>query len=198
MAYGTFRSVAEVAKKFDISVIQGKPFIKRKKLEIPDLLFSIIEDDLSDATNYVSEYAICDALIRPILSVVARHYTLKIWSHVAYNVDEKKGLIGEPDYLIAPLTKYGEMARPALCIIEAKNDNFDKGWTQVLAEMVASSLLGATTCYGIVSTGRLWQFGKFENDTFITDANFISATDNLQHVFDTVNWVFDETSKTFI
>lgn len=197
MAYGTFRSVAEVAKKFDISVIQGKPFIKRKKLEIPDLLFSVIEDDLSDATNYVSEYAICDALIRPILSVVARNYTLKVWSHVAYNVDEKKGLIGEPDYLIAPLTKYGEMARPALCIIEAKNDNFDKGWTQVLAEMVASSLLGATTCYGIVSTGRLWQFGKFENYTFITDANFISATDNLQHVFDTVNWVFDDISKTY-
>ena len=194
MAYGTFKSVAEVAKKFDITVIQGKQFTQHKKLNVPDLLFSIIEDNLRDATNYVSEHAICDALIHPILSVVARSYSLKIWSHVAYNVDEKKGLVGEPDYLIAPLTKYGEMARPALCIIEAKNDNFDKGWTQALAEMVASSLLGATTCYGIVSTGRLWQFGKFENDIFMTDSNFISATDNLQNVIDTLNWIFDEIS----
>jgi hypothetical protein len=194
MSYGTFKSVGEVAKKFDIKVIQGKVFTKAKSLDVPSLLFSIIKDDLNDATNYVSEYAVCDALIRPILGVVVRDYPLKIWSHVAYNVDEKQGLLGEPDYLIAPLTKYGEMARPALCIIEAKNDNFDKAWTQVLAEMVASSLLGATVCYGIVSTGRLWQFGKFEDKTFITDPNFISATDNLQYVFDTINWIFDEIS----
>jgi hypothetical protein len=48
-------------------------------------------------------------------------------------------LIGEPDYLIAPKTKYGGMAVPPLYIIEAKKERFEKGWAKALAEMVASS-----------------------------------------------------------
>ncbi|WP_171899490.1 hypothetical protein [Candidatus Marithrix sp. Canyon 246] len=41
------------------------------------------------------------------------------------------------------------MAKPSLCVIEAKPDDFEKGWAQAMAEMVASSLLDANICYGI-------------------------------------------------
>lgn len=114
--------------------------------------------------------------------------------NVSYNVDEEQGLVGEPDYLIAPKTKYGAMARPALCVIEAKKDDFDGGWTQAWSEMVASSLLGASVCYGIVTTGAIWQFGKLDGGRFIIDPRHLSATTELQRVFNTVNWVFDEIS----
>ena len=111
-----------------------------------------------------------------------------------YNIDEKKGLVGEPDYLIAPKTKYGAMAKPSLCVIEAKKDDFNQGWAQALSEMVASSLLDAHICYGIVTTGAIWQFGKLDQGIFVIDPRYISATTELQLVFNTINWIFQEIS----
>lgn len=195
MSYGTFRSVADVAIKFDIEVAGGTTFINEKELCVVDALFSMVEENLRDKTNYVSEYAICDAIIRPILDIVAKHYPLKVWSHIPYHIDAEKGLVGEPDYLIAAKTKYGTMERPSLCIIEAKKDNFDEGWTQALAEMVATSLLDDTApCYGVVTTGAIWQFGKLENTVFVVDPNYLSATTELQRIFNILNWVFDDIS----
>jgi hypothetical protein len=61
--------------------------------------------------------------------------------------------------------------------------------------MVAASLQGAETCYSAVTTGRIWQFGKLQNDTFSKDPNQISATRELQLVFDTLNWMFSEINR---
>ncbi len=194
MSYGKFKSVEEVATKFDIEVADRTPFVSEKKLDILDAFLSMVAKNLKDDTNYITEFAVCDAIIRPILGIVAENYTLKVWSHVPYNVDDDKGLVGEPDYLIAPKTKYGAMARPSLCIIEAKRDDFDEGWAQALSEMVASSLLGTSLCYGIVTTGAIWQFGKLERGVFIMDPMYLSATTELQRVFNTINWIFQEIS----
>jgi hypothetical protein len=194
MAYGTFKSVEEVAKKFDIEVSDKVTFIDEKAIKVLEVLLSMIEKNLKNDTNYVSEFAICETIIRPILDIVVENYPLRVWSHISYNVDKEKGLIGEPDYLITPKNKYGGMARPALCVIEAKKDNFDEGWTQALAEMVASSILGATTSYSIVTTGVLWQFGKLDNNIFTRDPKSLSATTDLQRVFNTINWLFNEIS----
>jgi hypothetical protein len=84
------------------------------------------------------------------------------------------------------------MAKPSLCVIEAKRDDFEKGWAQAMAEMVASSLLDAKICYGIVTTGKIWEFGKLENNVFTIDPISISATDNLPKTFNTLNWMFDK------
>jgi len=194
MAYGTFKSVEEVATKFDIEVADRDIFFGQKELIIPEILFSMLEKKLRDKTSYVSEYAICETLIRPILDIIAEAYPLKIWSHVLYDVDKENGLTGEPDYLIAPKNKYGGMKIPSLCVIEAKKENFDDGWTQALAEMVASASLTSNICYGIVTTGNFWQFGKLTNAVFSIDPRSLSATTELQTVFNTINWIFAEIS----
>lgn len=194
MAYGTFKSIEEVATKFDIKVADRDDFFNKKALVVPKILFSMIERNLKDKTSYISEYAICETLIRPILGIIAEDYPLKIWSHILYEVDKEKGLTGEPDYLIAPKNKYGGMATPSFCIIEAKKDNFDEGWAQALAEMVASASLGANICYAIVTTGRSWEFGKLENSIFMLDSRSLSASTELQAVFNAINWIFAEIS----
>ena len=156
MAYSHFKTVEEVAKTFDIEVAKKTAFINQKEIHIVEPLFSIMTESLNDDISFVNEVTICERIISPILNIVSRNYErLNVWSHVSYNIDEKKGLVGEPDYLIAPRTKYGGMAKPSLCVIEAKRDDFDGGWAQALAEMVASSLLEAGICYGVVTTGRL-------------------------------------------
>ncbi len=195
MPYGQFKTIAEVARKFDIAVAARTPFIEEKALVVLPILFSRLENKLKDGTSYLNEFAICESIIRPILDIVAETYPLKVWSHVSYTVDAEQGLVGEPDYLIAPATKYGAMAQPALCVIEAKKDDFENGWTQALAEMVASNLLGAQLCYGIVTTGAIWQFGKLENQVFVIDPRYLSATTELQRVFNSINWLFDSISE---
>ena len=196
MAYGTFKTVAEVARTFDIAAGERESFIGQKEIQVPEYHFSMIAENISDSLSFVNETTICERIISPVLHIVAKNYDkLKVWSHVAYNVDETKGLVGEPDYLIAPRTKYGDMARPSLCVIEAKRDDFAQGWAQALAEMVASSLLGAQVCYAVVTTGKSWEFGKLEQNVFTVDPVAVSAADNLQKTFEMLNWMFKEVSK---
>lgn len=196
MAYGKFKTVEEVARKFEIEVTNKTTFVSQKEIKVLESLFFFVTENINDDISFVNEVAICERIISPILNIVSKNYErLNVWSHVSYNIDETKGLVGEPDYLIASRTKYGGMAKPSLCVIEAKHDDFDEGWTQALAEMVASSLLDATLCYGVVTTGKTWEFGKLEKQVFTIDPISISATDNLQKTFNILNWMFDKVSK---
>ncbi|MCI5130158.1 MAG: hypothetical protein D3904_01255 [Candidatus Electrothrix sp. EH2] len=198
MPYGTFESVAEVARKFDITVSGSVSFVERSAIVIPAHDLGRIEKKLVDELNFINEVTICERIISPILELIAEQYAaLKIWSHVPFNVDQAKGLVGEPDYLVAPKTKYGDMGVPPLSIVEAKKDNFEQGWTQALAEMVAASLQGATTSYGVVTTGNTWAFGKLEQQVFTRDPKKFSATVDLQEIFEVLNWVFHQAESLF-
>lgn len=196
MAYSTFKTVEEVARKFDIEVANKTAFTQQKEFDVQEAVFSLITENINDSISFINEVTICERIISPILNIVSKNYErLDVWSHVPYNVDEENGLVGEPDYLIAPRTKYGGMARPSLCVIEAKRDNFDEGWAQALAEMVASSLSGADICYGVVTTGKNWEFGKLEHDVFTVDPVSVSAADNLRKTLNILNWIFNIISK---
>jgi len=196
MSYGDFKTIDEVVDKFSIQVI-SKPFIERLAIEIEDYPFSKIERKLQDEMSFVNEVTICEDIIKPILDLVAEKYsTLFVWSHVSYNVEPNEGLKGEPDYLIAPKIKYRSMALPPLCVIEAKQEKFDEGWAQALAEMVAASKQGVKVCYASVTTGDVWMFGQLESGQFFTrDTRKISATTDLQWVFDTLNWMFSKANE---
>ncbi|MCI5228120.1 MAG: hypothetical protein D3918_16080 [Candidatus Electrothrix sp. AX2] len=195
MPYGKFESVEQVARLFSVKV--NDAFVAGSKaIELPTPLVQSIRAKLLDSLSFRNEATICNKVITPILNAVAeQNKPLNIWIEEPFYVDQEKGLVGEPDYLIAPATAYGGMALPPLCIIEAKKQDWDAGWAQALAEMVAASLQGAETCYSAVTTGKIWQFGKMESSIFSKDPNQISATRELQLVFDTLNWVFSEVNR---
>jgi hypothetical protein len=190
MSFSQFKSVSEVARKFDIEVVDNF-FVEQKVIKVAELYFSDLQKKLISPRNFINETTICETIIRPILDIVSDHYkTLEIWSHVSYNVDAENGLMGEPDYLIAPRTKYGDMDTPALCVIEAKQEKFDEGWAQALAEMVASSFQGSEVCYSMVTTGKAWEFGCLKQGVFTKDPRQFSAIADLQVLFELLNWLF--------
>ena len=194
MSFSSFKSVSEVARKFEIEVDEHF-FIEQKPLKITEPYFSDLQKKLITSRNFINETTICETIIRPMLDIVSNNYdTLEVWSHVPYNVDVEKGLVGEPDYLIASKTKYGDMDKPALCVIEAKQEKFDEGWAQALAEMVASSLQGSKICYSMVTTGKTWEFGCLKEGVFTKDPRQLSAISELQKVFETLNWLFYQMS----
>ena len=122
--------------------------------------------------------------------MAVHHKQLLVWSRAPFNVDKEQDLAGEPDYLIAPKTKHGIMSVPPLCVMEAKQERWNEGWAQTLAEMYAASIKGAEICYGIVTTGKAWEFGRLENKVFTKDPTQISATEDLKKVLDVLNWLF--------
>ncbi len=192
MPYSSFKSVGEVSQRFDIEV-KTESFAAGKEIKIPELVFSRIEEKLREDAYFINEFAICEHIISHILDAVAeQHRHLLVWSRIPFNVDKEQDLVGEPDYLIAPKTKHGVMAVPPLCVMEAKQEKWNEGWAQTLAEMYAASLQGATICYGVVTTGKAWEFGRLENKLFTKDPTQISATEDLQKVFDVLNWLFCE------
>jgi hypothetical protein len=196
MSYGQFESVEQVASLFSITV-KDAFIMHNKPIDISEPVFKSITRKLFDSLSFRNEATICNKIITPILNIVAeQHAPLNVWIEEPFNVDKEKGLVGAPDYLIAPATEYGGMAVPPLCVIEAKKQDWDEGWTQALAEMVAASLKGAENCYSVVTTGKIWQFGVLDNGVFMKDPNQISATRELQVVFDTLNWVFTEINNS--
>nr|VFK32915.1 MAG: hypothetical protein BECKMB1821G_GA0114241_11312 [Candidatus Kentron sp. MB]VFK35682.1 MAG: hypothetical protein BECKMB1821I_GA0114274_11372 [Candidatus Kentron sp. MB]VFK77434.1 MAG: hypothetical protein BECKMB1821H_GA0114242_11382 [Candidatus Kentron sp. MB] len=58
---------------------------------------------------------------------------------------------------------------PYVVLSEAKRDDFDKGWGQCLMAIKAAHLLNTqeghrNELYGIVTSGRIWEFGKYTLD----------------------------------
>jgi hypothetical protein len=122
-----------------------------------------------------------------------QHPTLKLWSHRALVYDDV--LFGEPDYLLAAVAEgvtESLLHRPLVAVIEAKKEDFSRGWGQCLAAMLACQKINADDefpVYGIVSTGIIWEFGKLEGHTF-TKHVLTYAISDLQRVHGLIAHIF--------
>lgn len=78
--------------------------------------------------------------------------------------------------------------------VEAKQDKFEEGWGQCLAEMIAVQRINddfASDIFGIVSNGKIWQFGKLIADVFTRNRNLYVIQD-LDKLFAAVNYIFQQ------
>ncbi len=194
--FSSFESIQEVCRIFDYDY-EMKPFIEEKFFKINEYLESSLREEFNDDKNMVNEFVICEALLRPILSAVARENKIPLWSHIKFEYDKSVGLSGEADYFLAPKEK-GTFSTPILCVAEAKKENFTKGWAQVAAEMIASQKKNKdseTIIYGLVSTGEIWKFAKLKGSFFTIDPNSHAAPAEFQKIFNILNWMFCEARK---
>jgi len=196
MSYGKFEKIEQVSDQFKIKV-KRVSFILTEHLEVDSFFLSRMQKALLKDVNFVNEDAIRQHIISPMLDIVSDNCDeLEVWSEVTYTVDEALGLYGKPDYLIAPYADNGGISTPPICVMEAKEKDWKKGWAQALAEMYAASTQGNAVCYGVVTTGEFWQFAKLEDGKiFIRDPIKLSAIENLQKVLNTLNWLFQTASE---
>jgi hypothetical protein len=77
-------------------------------------------------------------------------------------------------------------------VVEAKKNDFEQGWGQCLAELVAVQKLNGDSSkpvYGIVTDGELWKFGTLVDDTFISNREGYTVGD-LAELFGALHFVF--------
>lgn len=193
MSFNQYKNIADVLSNFSINYEEIN-FIQEMPLVINDYFRERFNLILKDGVVFNSEYAICESIIYPILTEIWQHYRdkLLIWSHQPLNYDQD--LSGIPDYIIAKRSPRGKVIfdRPYLIVVEAKKDNFEEGWGQCLAELIAVQKINNNpeqTIFGIVSNGKIWEFGQLNQDIFQKNIQeySISALDQL---FSALNYLF--------
>ncbi len=114
-------------------------------------------------TPLTSEQARREALVSPILFRVVEQLNLRL--NIEYPVSGKRSK-GTLDYLIR-----GENT---LLVVEAKRDDLTRGFTQLAVEMTE---LG--DCYGVVTTGNIWQFAQLIGTAITQDLNLYRVPTDL-------------------
>ncbi len=195
MSFNSYKSIADVLEEFPL-IYQESEIIKQKPYEINSYFKERLELIIREGIVFNSEYAICENIISPILTEIWQNYREKclLWSHQPLNYDEK--LSGIPDYIIAQRSPRGKviLEQPYLVVVEAKKDNFEEGWGQCLAELIAVQKINNSleqNLFGIVSNGKLWEFGSLKNEIFTKNIKAY-LLDNLEELMETINFVFSE------
>ncbi|MCF4965761.1 hypothetical protein [Nostoc sp. CMAA1605] len=195
MAFSNFKTIGEVLKAFQVTYTEAN-FISELAFTISDYFREDLELMMRDAVVDNSEFAICENLIYPVIKEVWKTYRhhFVLWSHQSLNYDEK--LSGFPEYILAKRSPLGKVVfdKPYFILVEAKQDNFETGWAQCLAEMIAAQRLNGeyqVVIYGIVSNGDRWQFGKLEGEIFTRNITYYTIQE-LGKLFAAVNFIFQQ------
>lgn len=183
-----FKSLAAVLKHYQIHYDEAD-FQIIKTILLNDEVREDILFTLKEVAYDVSEAAICENLIYPLLKAAWKNYAdiFSIWSHTALEYDDE--LTGIPDYLISKRSDLGKIIfdNPVLAVVEAKKDNFSAGWAQCSLEMVAIQKINENPnfeIYGLVSNGEIWEIAKLQNRdfTFYNKRFVIEELDSLFNV----------------
>ena len=203
MAFSDFKAIPEVQEKFRIKhtdndfITVSETAITPSKQFLQELAFSRQYIDV-----FASESARCEAVIFPVLREVYKEYAedYALWIKKPITYDET--LSGTPDYFISTRSELGMLVVgiPLIMFVEAKKNDFEQGWGQCLAELVAAQKINAdpdVPVYGIVSDGTWWQFGCLVGDAFTRNRTSFSV-DNLPSLFGAINAVFKAASKACV
>jgi hypothetical protein len=195
MPFSSYKSLSAVIKKFQIKYVQTN-FVLETEFPVKDDFKSELDLLFTDGVIDNSESAICENLIYPVLKEVWKFYRSKLtlWSHQTLIYDED--LSGVPDYIVTQRNPLATIVfdKPYFLAVEAKQDKFEEGWGQCLAEMIAVQRINddlEKTVFGIVSNGKVWQFGKLNADIFTRSRNLYTI-EELDKLFAAVNYIFQQ------
>ncbi|BAZ12980.1 hypothetical protein NIES4071_48140 [Calothrix sp. NIES-4071] len=198
MAFSSYKTISRVLKEYQVSYVESN-FMGEAEFKVSDYFRDDLETVMREGVVNNSEYAICENLIYPVLKEVWKHYSRKftLWSHEFLDYNEK--LSGYPEYIIAKRSSLGKVVfdKPYFILIEAKQDDFEGGWAQCLAEMIAAQRLNGEfniTLFGIVSNGATWEFGKLEANRFTKNITPYTIYE-LDRLFAAVNYVFQQSES---
>jgi hypothetical protein len=195
MPFTSYASVGDVVVAHHVQP-RRQPFITPLPLPLSDYFREELDITLSLVPFDGSEYAACETLIYPLLREAWRPFrnALSIWSHPTISCDAD--LCGTPDYVVSRTSQFGPfvMGVPYVLVVEAKKDDFVRGWGQCLAAMLAVQKLNNApdqTLFGISTNGRGWEFGKLRGNVFTQEPRTHSLSD-LDGLAAALHFVFAE------
>jgi hypothetical protein len=170
LAYHQF-TLQRLTREFQLDVQeQNGLFAPHPPVPVSDWLRATLSRMMPLALAFGTEKARSEGIIAPVLTEVreALDRAISIYSGAEFNVDAAAGLRGACDFLIGLSRLQFGVQAPLIAVVEAKNENFQKGFVQCLAELVAVQRFNAeegkpiSRVYGAVTTGSNWRFLELE------------------------------------
>ncbi|MBD2777284.1 hypothetical protein [Iningainema tapete] len=183
----TFSKYAELAYDSADILAEFGVALKNNSLQLPQQLpidpepLKIELQENLTLVDPASEMARREALIFPILKTVCKFIQVPL--KIEYPVRVSNWLKGSFDYFIP--------TGQNLLVIEAKNADLSRGFTQLAVELIALDQWTDSTVpmlYGTVTTGDTWKFGIFERQEKVVhkDINTYAVPSDLNVVLSTL------------
>jgi hypothetical protein len=179
----TFRSYFEMPYEAEDLLAELGYTLVRSRLVLPKSerqleRLSELQQRLEDTLLLISlsnEAARREALVFPVLLEVARFCQCQI--RIEYPLNVNPWLKGNLDYLLR--------SENTLLVVEAKNDDLSRGFTQLAAELIAlAQTEDQDILYGAVTIGDAWRFGRLEasQKTIVQDISLYRIPDDLEEL----------------
>lgn len=200
MAFRNYNTLGDVAKTYNFRLVTTTDKLPIASVVMPTAFQEELTLTLQKLPFNVSEAAICDNLIYPILREVWKQFadTFMVWSHQPISLNNE--LSGIPDYLFTRQSPLGGtiLDSPYVAVVEAKRDDFTGGWAQCALEMYTIQQLNQDPrpVYGIVSNGRLWEFATLADTTFTYYVEGVSIR-NIDEVFGTIVHILESCKRIY-
>jgi hypothetical protein len=198
MAYNNF-TLETVKSQFSLTIVSDR-FCDSLPTVEPQPEFTIVFSDLFElAEGARTEKAKSELLVTPILAQATKLSggKVKLFSGEEFNVDQERGLNGFCDFLFSRSANPYTIDAPVLMLVEAKRGEIEFGWGQCVAEMIAAQLYNQNqeqaipVIYGCVTSGRLWQFLKLEENRITIDPNSYSLMP-VQKILGILKWILSQ------
>ena len=185
MSYSNF-TTKNLKERFGVEeVFRAKMFDDVKPRPVSDLLTTFLAQNTDFAILQKTEKARSEFIIAPIFAELRQQAAEKIsvFSGWELNVDASQGLTGRCDFLVSRTPYQAVMESPIVVAVEAKQQDFDKGTTQCLAEMVGARIFNErennpqTEIYGTVTTGDAWRFLILRGNQGLIEPNLLILKD---------------------
>lgn len=204
MSYSNFTNL-DLKRQFGIEqVYQMNLFTSIEPRAASDLLRTVLSENLNFALAQGTEKARSEYIIAPVFSELRKQSreTISIFSGWELNVDAASGLIGFCDFLVSRSPYQSALEAPIVVAVEAKKEDFEKGISQCIAEMIGARIynerLGNPTeeIYGCVTTGDVWRFLVLRGDKAFIETVSFDVQEDLERILG-ILWAmtFDEIAK---
>ncbi len=190
------KSVFGVTRRFQDNLFQQVP-----ARPVSDLLRQVLAANIKFALDQGTEKARSEFIIAPVMSELRRQAEerISIFSGIEFNVDKKRGLAGWCDFLVSRSSYQADLEAPVVVAVEAKQQDFEGGTTQCMAEMVAARIFNERegnnfpNIYGCVTSGDIWRFVALRGDVTLVETNSYNISEDLERILG-ILWAmaFDE------
>lgn len=194
MSFSQFKNIAEVQKAYSIRYEEGV-FIFEVDIAVPQSFVEEFRFNKENIDIFSSEASRSELIISPLLREVYKRHSSKysFWIQKPISFDDV--LSGTPDYIFSKRSSLGKtvLEMPIVIVVEARKNDFEQGWGQCLAELVASRKINGNDLkpvYGVVTDGNLWQFGRLQEHLFIiNERNY--TIDHIQELYGALEYLAD-------
>ena len=188
----TFRSYFElpyetdqILAEFDYSLIVANLSLPHTSRELAEI--TSLKQRITATLPFISlssETARRESLVSPVLLDLVRYCQCQL--RFEYTLNVNSWLKGNLDYLVK--------SNQELLVIEAKNDDMTRGFTQLAVQLIAMSHVeDQNIFYGAVTMGEVWRFGKLDRNqqTIFRDLHLFKVPDDLDDLLKVMVGILD-------